>query len=335
MGNHLVVGSAGIFSDKTWMTAAGSRAAGNKAQNKQESKGQGNTIFMGGLRQNRDIISEKFAMAQKKALKRVLDQFKEDIKLDEDMAQRSAHVGELRDEAHMAFDQLKEIDARRNELKEQYGIDPNSQEQKDLELRQKANAAEKDPFNKEYMLTEEEKQRLSEMPPLTDYQKDMLECDEAEDKYREILSNSRRDIEVEKATIEATKKALLKVSPMVDARREADEIMENAYKEQIGALFQEVVDKIDEDMAEMKEAIDENREEALEEKIQREKMKKEEAEREAAREEMQDTILSAASPVLSSNQQAIEQLQADIKSLIQDQIVLDVDMKGLRVNEQI
>ena len=51
--------------------------------------------------------------------------------------------------------------------------------------------------------------------------------------------------------------------------------------------------------------------------------------------ELQETVFSAAMQMASGDQQATQNLQTNIKVLIQDQIVLDVDMKGLRVNQQV
>lgn len=305
------------------------------SHNEKEEKKQGNTIYVGDLLQNQNPISEKFALAQKSAIKKILDQFEEDLKVDEGMAECSSHVEELRKSVCDALSDIKNVDERRSELMERYEIDPNSQEQKDLELLQKANAGNKDPFNDAYKLTEEEKQRLAEMPPITSYQEEMLECDKEEEKYLNTIRQNRKDIKIDNATIQATKKALLKVHPMLDAKKEAEEIMENAVKEQIGSLFQEGVDKIDADAAKVQEEILENQEQALEEKIQREKLKKEEADREEATQELQDTVFTATMQDMTHSQQAMETLQSNIKSLIQDQVALDVDMKGLRVDKQV
>ena len=82
-------------------------------------------------------------------------------------------------------------------------------------------------------------------------------------------------------------------------------------------------------------AAREAQEKELEEKIRREKMKEEEAEREKSNQELRETVFAATTQLASGSQQAILNLQTDVKTLIQDQIVLDVDMKGLRVNEQV
>lgn len=310
-------------------------ANSRERQGGKDSKIKGNAIYVGDLVNRQEMVSDKFAQAQKSAVKRLMDQFESDLAIDEGMEESETLIGELEKHAVGAGQKLKELDERREEIMKRYEIAPDSQEQKDLELVQKENAAKKDPFNEELKLTPEEKERLKEMPPLTNYQKEMLECDKEEEKYRGILNDNRQDIIIENATIHATKKALLKTHPMVDAKKDAEAIIKNALKEQVGDLMQEGVDKVDEDMEEEKKEQLEAREEALEEKIRREKMKKEEAEQERENQELQETVFSATMQAVSGSQQAILNLQTDVKTLIQDQIVLDVDMKGLRVDQSV
>lgn len=334
MENKLFIGNTGIARDRENMLfqIAGGK---EKTSDGKTGKSQRKSIYVGGLRQNQDAISQKFALAQKSAIRKLTDQFKADQKIDEEMAGRKSHIEELEKGALDAYQQIKGTEERRGELMERYQVAPDSQEQKDLELLQKANASAKDPFNSDLKLTEQEEQRLAEMPPLTEYQKEMLECDQEEEKYRDTLGQNRRDILIEDATNRATEKALLKVHPMVDAQKEAAEIMENAIKEQIGALIQEGIDKVDQDREESQKELDEAQEKALEEKIQREKLKAEEAQKEEEAQELAAMVVSAAMQETSGSQQAIENLQANIKSLIQDQVVLDVDLKGLKVNQQV
>ena len=60
-----------------------------------------------------------------------------------------------------------------------------------------------------------------------------------------------------------------------------------------------------------------------------------EREQERENQELQETVFSATMQAVSGSQQAILNLQTDVKTLIQDQIVLDVDMKGLRVDQSV
>jgi len=295
------------------------------------------TFHAGNLFANQDTISQKFALKQKEAMKRVLDQFKSDLETDEEMKNLTEHAETLGDAIRESTQQIKGVDERRAEIQQRYEIDPDSQEQKDLELMQKAKAAEEHPFNKEYQLTEEEQERYASLPPATAYQKEMLECDEEEKKYRKERVNAQREAIVDKETVNATKKALLKVTAehtMVGAQDDAKKMMESALKDMVSGLMQEGVDKVDENQKEVQEEMAENQEEALEKKIELEKMKEEEAAQEEARQELEATVLSAEMQAVSGTQRAVENLQSNIKSLVQNQVMLDVDMKGLRVNQQ-
>lgn len=336
MENGFSLGSIGSSRDEDTVKIVTAQKEQNKTHHKKgEKKQQTNSFYVGDLRSNHDVVSDKFARAQKNAIKRLLDQFESDIKIDEGMEESTKHAEELGASVTDSVRQLKELDERREDLMKQYEIDSDSQEQKDLELMQKANAAQKDPLNKDLQLTEEEKKRLAELPPVTDYQEAMLLCDKEEEKLRDTIRDNRIDIKIENATVQATQKALLKVHPMVDAKKEADEIIENALKEQVSDLLQEGVDKIDSDIAESQKEMAEAQEKALEEKIQREKLKEEDAKKEEMEQELQGTILSTTMQAMSYEQQVSQNLQTNIKSLIQDQIVLDVDLKGLRVNKQV
>lgn len=303
-----------------------------KGHHKKEDKKQGTSIYAGDIGLQ-DRVSEKYARTQKEALKQILDQFAADTQIDDEMKGRSRHIEELEADSREIRDKLSGLDARRQELQETCQIDPDSQEQKDLELLQKAKKAEKDPFAEQ--LTDEEKQRLNNMPPLTEYQQGMLALDDAEDFYHSQLEDNNKEMAVEKATIEATKKALLKVHPMVDAQKEADKLMEAARKEALGMLFDEGKDKLEEDAKKVQEEIEENKAEQLEEELRRAKLEEEEAQRREREDAMQETVFSATMQAVSSTQQNAEMIQSTIKNLIQDQTLLDVDLKGLRVDKQV
>ncbi len=303
----------------------------------QAEKEDRKSIYLGDLTQNnpQEQISEKYAMAQKRAIKKILNQLEDDVKVDDEMALETANVEQLQQDIQQYRDGLAAVQARRENLKETHNVDPDSQEQKDLELMQKAELSQRDPFNPEYALTEEEKEHLNSITEKTKYQEDMLLCDQEEQQYKDRIELAQRRIEESKATVYATEKALLKVHPMVDAVQDADKIMKAANKERIGSLYQEGVDQIEENNAETQTEMAENKEKALEEKMERERMKAEEREREEAEQEMENSILSVTMQAMSYGQQTGEAVQAEIKNLIQDQVLLDVDLKGLRVNEKV
>ncbi len=300
-----------------------------------ESKSNRTSFYVGNWKRSAGTISEKFKQAQKSAIQRLLEQFESDSKIDQDMAadiRRAETLGENIKETQQKVSGLAE---QREQLKQQYEIAPDSQEQRDLELMQKANAAKENPFDESLQLTSEEEQRLAGMPPVTDYQEAMLLLDEEEKMYRNTIRDNQKEIIEANATVDATKKALLKTHPMVDAKKEADEIIQTALDEQIGELYQEGVDKIDKDMKELEEKIKEKQEKDLEEKIKREKLDKEEAEKERTDKEAQEKALLTKGPVTTYNQQASASVQNNVKSLIKNQIAIDVDLKGLRFSKKI
>lgn len=330
MANHLIVGEH-LPSDDSQFTVSGVE----KRRDKKQEGIQGKTIYAGNLFGRQDALSRQFSLKQKNAVKRVLDQFRRDVKTDDEMRELNEHADSLGDDIRQATKQIKGVDERRAEIMQRYEVDSDSQEQKDLELMQKANAAKEHPFDEDYQLTEEEENRLANLPSKTAYQQEMLDCDEEEKMYRKNRTNAQVDTIVDRATVRATKKALLKVHPMADAQKDAKKIMENALKDLAFGLLQEGVDKIDEKTQEMEEELEENREEALEKKIEREKLKEEEAQREETEQELQTVVLSAEAQAVSGSQRAVDNLKTNIESLVQDQILLDVDLKGLRMNKQV
>lgn len=295
------------------------------------------SIYLGDITQGdtQDQVSEKYALAQRRAIKTILDQLEDDVNTDDGMAEEAAHIQQLQESIRGYYDGIDNVQSRRERIQNTYQVDPDSQEQKDLELMQKAEQHQRDPFHEEYMLTEEEQEHLNTLHERTMYQQDMLLCDKEEQQYRDNINTARRDIEIGKATIYATQKALLKVHPMTEAMDAAEDIMDAANQERIGALFEEGVDALEEKNAETQTEIAENQEKALEEKVKREKIKAEEAEREEAEEELMGSVLSATLQAMTFGQQTSDSMQTNVKNLIQDQVLLDVDIKGLRVDKQI
>ncbi|MDE6853408.1 MAG: hypothetical protein K2J67_13165 [Lachnospiraceae bacterium] len=317
--------------------SSGRTRSQKREQTEKAEKENRKSIYLGNITQgnSQDQVSERYALAQKRAIKKIMDQMEDDVKVDNDMATETANVEQLQKDIQEYRQGIASVQERRDRIKDTYGVDPDSQEQKDLELMQKAEQHQKDPFNPEYALTDEEKEHLNSLTEKTMYQEDMLLCDQEEQQYQARIDLAQSKIEESKATIYATEKALLKTHPMVDAMKDADKIMDAANKERIASLYEEGVDQIEEKNAETQKEMAENKEKALEEKIEREKMEAEEKKREEAEKEMEDSILSVTMQAMSYGQQTGDAVQANIKNLIQDQILLDVDLKGLRVDDQI
>lgn len=317
--------------------SSGRTRSQKREQAEKAEKENRKSIYLGDITQgnSQDQVSEKYARAQKRAIKKIMDQLEDDIKIDDDMAVETANVEQLQKDIQGYRDDITAVQERRDDIRNRYQVDPDSQEQKDLELMQKAEQHQREPFNPEYELSDEEKEHLNSLTEKTMYQEDMLLCDQEEQQYKSRIDLAYRKIEESKATVYATEKALLQTHPMVDAMKDADKIMESANKERIGSLFDEGVNELEEKNAEAQKEMAENKEKALEEKIEREKMEAEEQKREEADQEMEDSVMAVTMQAMTYGQQTSEAVQANIKNLIQDQILLDVDLKGLRVDDQI
>lgn len=331
MGNSVSICAAGTGQD--YVTGIRVAVDGHKQDADGEKRKDSQNIYMGGVGVQNEL-TEKFANQQKQAMRRILDQLEQDCDIAEDMKEQGDTVMRLDAGIKQQREKLQGVEERKAVLQEQYGVEPDSQEQKDLELMQKAEQHVKNPFDEQYNLSEEEKEYLANLTP-TPYQQEMLLLDKAGKELKGSIADDMRDMTVETASIWATKKALLKVHPMTDAMDEADDIMEAARQELIGGLYDQMKDKLDADAEEQQERIDEEKLEALEEKIRREEMEQEEAKEEANRESMEESVFSSVEVQTTYSGMTIDDLQSDVKSLIQDQTFLDVDLKGLRVDKKL
>ncbi|MDE7233008.1 MAG: hypothetical protein K2N37_08060, partial [Lachnospiraceae bacterium] len=93
-----------------------------------------NTIFAGDLPMNQDPIALRKQQAQRKAMKFVKNAWAGDRKLDQSQEELSAKIRELLDESDANQELAQKNTERIENLRRQYGVDADSQEQKDLEL---------------------------------------------------------------------------------------------------------------------------------------------------------------------------------------------------------
>lgn len=254
--------------------------------------------------------AEKRITQERQALKVKLDQMVSDDEYAQEMNAHLEREAKLKQDSLDNRNEAKAIEDRKKTVKEAYGVEDGSEEQQKLEeieaLREKQKSGA--------VLTEEESERLNRTDDLTDYQKLMLEYDDAMDEYTKRAESSERLAQAHGSAVESMKQALLEVHPMVDASKEAYEIIQNALKEEQSTL-----------LAEMKENYDEKVEEEKE-KAEEAKEKKEElhnnSQEETSGEQLQ-AILEAATDV---------ELQRTSKK---NNLLLEEDLKGIEVDESV
>ena len=298
-------------------SSARARAQEKAGRNGQEEQKR-SPIFMGDLNVKKDPITQRKQYAQQKALKMVGDAWDVDRKIDQNIQDIRDKLRQLEDEYVENLGYIAEGDAQKEQLRQQYNVAPDSQEQKDLELLQKKadymrhpdevtlteedrarlkaisgrppetkeevellqRKADAEKFGLEVEWTEEEEALLKEMEgvPLTEYQERCLKIDGYQKIYETRNDVIKDQIAAYNGSIRATRLERLKFREMEKAQKKAEEVMEAAGKEIIGMLMEEAKDHVDEEMEETKEEAEEKAEEEASQEEKIEERKEDTAE---------------------------------------------------------
>jgi len=314
-----------------------------------ESAKKSDSIFAGDLNLMESPIEKKRKQAKREAMKLVQDAWANEQKVDESVSERKYHYEEMKKQKGSAQKELNDINGNREELKKVYGVTDDSEEQKDLELlerRQDANNGFGPP------LTEEEKEKLKEIDekPLTEYQQRMLEYNDLSAKFRKEVKEADDGMRDDAADMRAIMIERLKTHPMVDAKKAADKIMKAASKEIIGMMVDEAKEEIDKKAEEEKEKADEKKEEKEEKEEQAEELREKIAIQEAliegtkeAAEEVKKEVKRNREPEMDmdnmmdiaksyKNPEEVQKGLADIKDSMK---LLEADLKGIKVDEEV
>lgn len=285
------------------------------------------SIDASSLRAKFDPIAAKKEEAQKKAMKIVGDAYKNDLKIDDDLNARRAKIDSLRKDKHDANMAIKEIEEGRAALKDVYGVDEDSQEEKDLKLLEKE-VKSKLPGS-DVHLTKDEREAIAKIKEngLSEYQQRSIEMLEFETPYAVTAYEADEEIKVENQIISATNIERLKSHAMVDAQKQAETIMEEASKEIVGMIADEAKDHIDEENKERKEKAkaEAEKQEELEERIDAAREKRKE------NEELTEDILEGVQEADSMSKN-VNAAQQEIKEMMSKMKLIEDDIKGAAVD---
>ena len=341
-----------------------------------------NTIFAGDLPINKDPITLRKQQAQRKAMKFVKDAWAGDRKLDQGQDEIRAMIREKQEEARANQDLAVGNTERMENLRQKYGVEADSQEQKDLELLMKA--SNPDSFDS---FTEDEKARLEEMGPqreymallsikmkstepfteadqarldelgksLTEYQRNSLEINEERNIYQKREQNAQNYAQDLQTSLTDMKIERLKFHKMADAQEKADKVMEQASEEIVGLLVDEAKDHVDETYEEQREEAEKKAEEKEEQEEKLEKIEERKEILEARVEIAQENTHEAEEAHREQERDAREEAQlmkdmaeggmdvagtssavkAEIKDMLQKMKLIEADIKGIEVDEEI
>lgn len=308
-----------------------------------------NAVFGGATKLGEDPVAKRQEEARRQAWKVVENAWKNDRSVDDTIQSHRDSYAELENRKKEALAAIVETNQQKEALREQCGVDADSQEQQDLLLLEKEQDYKNGVLDEG--LTDEEYDRLAEIhkKPLTGYQKQALELNNYAADHKREIRGADYGMTAEKQNVSRIKLERLKTHAMVDAQGAADDIMDAANDEIIGMLVQEVKDQQDEKMDEAKEKADEamKEKEKREEKLDEMKLERaieramiegtdeavEEAERikrqnDSPDIQMADMVDLADSADLKKN---VDQNLGDIKSSMK---VLEADLKGIKVDEK-
>lgn len=154
-----------------------------------------------------------------------------------------------------------------------------------------------------------------------EYITELIDLDKAEDEWSARVQSAKSQKGEESGTISAIHQALLKADPMVDATKAADKIMEKANNEIIHDLVNQAKDDIDE---KLEEEIEEAKK-AKEEKVDEEK----------AQIDRENSGVKDATEVIQTADITHDKIQNEIQNLIRAQQLIEEDLKGLEVDQQL
>lgn len=309
-----------------------------KGEKKEQGKG---SIFAGNLNiaDAQEARSMKLLQAQRKALRGKMDEFANKQETEEMITELEDKKTELASEKMEACDNVSDAQNKLKQLKEQYKVEDDSEEQKTVDLLEKSM---KDPLH----LTPEEKEKLKNMGPLTEYQSQAVEQIKAEVVNQRIASSADLKSKGISNAITGIELSELKSAPMVEAQKAADVIMGAAGDAIISDIMKETKDNVDEKMDEVKEDAeklaeeDEKQEERIEKQVEKQREAKEEVTDNQATENqaVPDTQQAKVDESLENLEAAdaeYEKMQAEIKKMLKQMNIDGNDIKGIALDELI
>ena len=297
-----------------------------------------NAAFGGATKLGEDPVAKRREEARRQAWKVVENAWKNDRSVDDTIQSHRDSYAELENRKKGALAAIDETNQQKEALREQCGVDADSQEQQDLLLLEKEQDYKNGVLDEG--LTDEEYDRLAEIhkKPLTEYQKQALELNNYAADHKREIRRADYGMTAEKQNVSRIKLERLKTHAMVDAQGVADDIMDAVNDEIIGMLMDEAKEKADEAMKEREKREEKLDEMKLERAIERAMIEGtdeavEEAERIKRQNDSPDIQMTDMVDLADSAdlKKSVDQNLGDIKSSMK---VLEADLKGIKVDEK-
>lgn len=313
--------------------------------------GKNITLFAGNITgKGSDLesrIQQKRDQARKQAMKLINDAWDADKKAADGIDALNKDKQEQLDKLNEYKQSLKDVNEREKQLQEEYNIDPDSQEQKDLELLKKyqnySNGSDYADFSKE------EVERLKELQntPRTEYQDKALMLNGYRGEVRNRISLAEYKLMAISESVHDSKIDRLKSQDMLKADDSADKILDAAEKDVLGMVIDDAKENIDKKMEEeqkkaeeaadkrdeQQERIDKAKEERSEQQERIDESKQDAKEqREIIRNDAKTDILDINNGLSKKDVNNVEEVQKHIQKMLNDEKLINEDLKGIKID---
>ena len=261
-----------------------------KPQNAKQEEGK--SVFAGNLTLTTNGIEEKRAMARKKAMRVLEEEFGNEKKMDDMVDEQKEIVAKLKEDVKESLQALKDTKAAKERYMAEYGLDKEGAK------------------------------------PTPEQTLELIEFAKAEGKFESDMILAREEAKARNMAVEDIMVERLKSHGMVDAREEADDIMETAGQEILSDMINEAKDQVDEKLEEEKEKAEE-----LKEKKEEEQEKLEEKKETPEQAVLSDTVETMGE--IQNISQDCQMLQKELKVMVEMKEITEEDIKGLLVNQKL
>lgn len=271
------------------------------------------TIYVGNFLKEfplRERIQQRRAEVQQRAMKIVQDAWDGDRQLDKEIKMREEESRELREDNKEQLENLKDVSRRMEELRESFGIDRDSEEQRELERmiqeRRSGNVS------------------LSEKEP-TEYQRRALLLEKEGAEYRSRIAANNGQILMNSEETKAIRRERLKSHTMVDAQVQAEDVMESLTDQVVGMVAEEAKEHLDEEQEKREEQA-----EKIEEK--REELEEVQEKRDEREEELEEIIEDMPVEDMTNLQQTMDEVKRQVQKVLAEANMAVEDVKGAKVD---
>ena len=282
---------------------------------------------------SKEQIEKKRKLAQKQAMKLVKDAFSGDQATKQNIEDLKAQKAEKVAEYQEKMQQIGNISAEKDKLRETYGISKDSQEQKDLELLEKYQNNKLGFFSDDF--SKEEIDRLKELAnePRTEYQKQVLSLNGKKTALQSDADLMQQQIMVLTQNQSDAKVDQLKSQDMLKAGDAAEEIQKAASDEIVGMVIADAKEKLDKELEEKKEEAEKKTEEKEEQDERIEKAKEERKEdREMIEGDLDAEKLQADASIQKQSVTQSEETTQRINQIMKKNHLINEDLKGIEID---